>query len=148
MGRPKCDAVKMLKIILFAFVKGGYASQRELEKRCKTDIRYMWLLNEMKAPSFVTFNNFINNELKDSTENIFQEINGYISAKGNVDTTYVYIDGTKIEANANRYTWVWKKSCLKNRSKVYERLTALIQKSMMKFYLITGSSLKPVMNMR
>jgi len=39
----------------------------------------------------------------------------------------VYIDGTKIEANANRYKWVWKKSCLKNRSEVYEKLTALIQ---------------------
>lgn len=128
MGRPKCDAVKMLKIILFAFMEGGYATLRELEKRCKTDIRYMWLLDEMKAPSFMTFGNFINNELKDSIEDIFREINGYIFAKENVDTAHVYIDGTKIEANANRYTWVWKKSCLKNRSKVYAKLTALIQK--------------------
>ena len=51
MGRPRCDAEKLLKIILFAFMEGGYSSLRELEKRCKTDIRYMWLLDEMKAPS-------------------------------------------------------------------------------------------------
>jgi len=128
MGRPRCDAVKLLKIILFAFMEHGYISLRKLAKLCKTDIRYMWLLDGMKAPSFMTFSNFINNELKDSIEDIFREINAYIFAKESVDTSHVYIDGTKIEANANRYTWVWKKSCLKNRSKVYEKLTVLIQK--------------------
>ena len=127
MGRPRCDAVKLLKIILFAFMELGYVSLRMLEKLCKTDIRYMWLLDGMKAPSFMTFGNFINDELKASIEDIFREINGYIFAKEGVDTAHVYIDGTKIEANANRYTWVWKKSCLKNRIKVYEKLSALIR---------------------
>ena len=64
MGRPRCDAYKMLKIILFAFMEGGYESLRELEKRCKTDIRYIWMLDGMKAPSFSSFGNFIRNELK------------------------------------------------------------------------------------
>ena len=39
-----------------------------------------------------------------------------------------YIDGTKIEANANRYTWVWKKSCLKSRDKVYAKISELIER--------------------
>jgi len=39
---------------------------------------------------------------------------------------HAYIDGTKIEANANRYTWVWKKSCIRNRDKVFEKLSLLI----------------------
>ena len=127
MGRPRCDAEILLKIILFAFMEGGYSSLRELEKRCKTDIRYMWLLNDMKAPSFMTFGNFIRHELKNSIDDIFREINSYIFASEGVDTAHVYIDGTKIEANANRYTWVWKKSCLKSREKVYEKLSALIR---------------------
>ena len=39
---------------------------------------------------------------------------------------HTYIDGTKIEANANRYTWVWKKSCMKNRQKVFDKISILI----------------------
>ena len=128
MGRPRCDAEKLLKIILFAFMEGGYSSLRELEKRCRTDIRYMWLLDEMKAPSFMTFGNFIRYELNGCIEDIFREINGYIFAKEGVDTSHVYIDGTKIEANANRYTWVWKKSCLKSRDKVYAKISELIER--------------------
>jgi len=62
----------------------------------------MRLLDEMKAPSFMTFGSFINNELKGSIEYIFGEINGYIFAKDNADTSHVYIDGAKIEAKANR----------------------------------------------
>ena len=43
-----------------------------------------------------------------------------------MDLQHTYIDGTKIEANANRYTWVWKKSCVKNRQKVFDKISLLI----------------------
>ena len=43
-----------------------------------------------------------------------------------VDLEHTYIDGTKIEANANKYTWVWKKSCIKNRGKVFGKISELI----------------------
>ena len=125
-GRPGCDKQKLLKVILFAFMEHGISSLRDLQKRCKTDIRYMYLLDGMKAPSFVTFGNLIRNELTDSIEQIFIDINQYIFEKDQVDLEHTYIDGTKIEANANRYTWVWKKSCLKNRLKVFEKLSELI----------------------
>ena len=112
-GRPRCDEQKLLKVILFAFMEHGISSLREIEKLCRTDIRYMYLLDDMKAPSFATFGNLIRNELTASIEQIFIDIN-------------TYIDGTKIEANANRYTWVWKKSCLRNRDKVFEKISLLI----------------------
>ena len=67
-----------------------------------------------------------NKELSGSIDQIFNDINSYIFAREKVDTDHVYIDGTKIEANANKYTWVWKKSCIKSRNKVFERLTSLI----------------------
>ena len=88
-------------------MEGGYSSLRELEKRYRTDIWYMWLLDEMEAPSFMTFGNFIRHELKSSITDIFCEINGYIFGSEGVDTEHVYIDGTKIEANANRYMSQW-----------------------------------------
>ena len=125
-GRPRCDEQKLLKVILFAFMEHGISSLREIEKLCRTDIRYMYLLDDMKAPSFATFGNLIRNELTASIEQIFIDINTYIFQKDHVDLEHTYIDGTKIEANANRYTWVWKKSCLRNRDKVFEKISLLI----------------------
>lgn len=125
-GRPRCDAQKLLKVILFAFMEHGISSLRDIEKLCRNDIRYMYLLDDMKAPSFATFGNFIRNELTFSIEEIFNDINKYIFEQDHVDLNHTYIDGTKIEANANRYTWVWKKSCIKNRDKVFEKISLLI----------------------
>jgi len=125
-GRPRCDAEKLLKAILFAFMENGISSLRDIEKLCKNDIRYMYLLDGMNAPSFATFGNFIRNELTTTIEYIFNDINAYIFERDKVDLDHAYIDGTKIEANANRYTWVWKKSCIKNRNKVFVKLSELI----------------------
>ena len=125
-GRPRCDAEKLLKVILFAFMEHGISSLRDIEKICKTDIRYMYLLDEMKAPSFATFGNFIRNELTNTIEQIFIDINTYIFHQEHVDLNHTYIDETKIEANANRYTWVWKKSCIKNRDKMFVKISELI----------------------
>ena len=127
-GRPRCDAQKLLKVILFAFMEHGISSLRDIEKLCRNDIRFLYLLDGMNAPSFATFGNFIRNELTASVEEIFKEINRYIFEKEQVDLEHTYIDGTKIEANANRYTWVWKKSCVRNRDKVFDKLSALIDK--------------------
>lgn len=103
-GRPRCDEQKLLKVILFAFMENGICSLREIEKLCRNDIRYMYLLDGIKAPSFATFGNLIRNKLTDSIEQIFKDINAYIFDKDHVDLHHTYIDGTKIEANANRYT--------------------------------------------
>ena len=125
-GRPRCDEQKLLKVIFFAFMEHGICSLRYIEKLCRNDIRYMYLLDGMKAPSFATFGNMIRKELTDSIEQIFLDMNTYIFEKDHVDLQHTYIDGTKIEANANRYTWVWKKSCTKNRGKVFEKISTLI----------------------
>ena len=127
-GRPRYNRTNLLKIILFSFMENGYLSLRGIEKSCKTDIRYMWLLDDMKAPSFVTIGNFIRDDLTSSIEDIFVEINKVIFEKDNVDLSHTYIDGTKIEANANKYTWVWKKSCITNRDKTFIKITEIIEK--------------------
>ena len=125
-GRLRCDEHKLLKVILFAFMEYGICSLRNIERLCRNDIRYMYLLDGIKAPSFATFGNIIRNELTDSIEQVFWDVNTYIFEKDHVDLEHTYIDGTKIEANANRYTWVWKKSCTKNRGKVFEKISTLI----------------------
>lgn len=126
IGRPRCDAHRLLKVILFAFMENGCASLREIQKLCKTDIRYMYLLDGMKAPSFVTIGNFIRHELVNSIDEIFKDLNAYLFGQEKVDLEHVYIDGSKFEANANRYTWVWKKSCVTNRQKIFAKVSELI----------------------
>ena len=125
-GRPRYDSYALMKVILFAFMENGYVSTREIEKSCKTDIRYMWLLQTLEAPSHMTIANFMNNNLKGNIDGIFEKINEYIFEEKDVDLNHVYIDGTKIRANANMYSWVWKKSCQKNRDNVFGKVTKLI----------------------
>ena len=80
-GRPRCDQQKLLKVILFTFMEHGICSLREIEKLCRNDIRYMYLLDGMKAPSFATFGNVIRNELTNTIEQIFLDVNTYIFEK-------------------------------------------------------------------
>ena len=89
-GRPGFDSVKLLKIILFAFMENGYASVRNIERLCKTDIRFIWLPDGLKAPSYSTVSNFMNEILLDSIEDILNDINSYILQKDSVDLTQVY----------------------------------------------------------
>ena len=126
-GRRRFDSETLLKVILFGFMEHGYVSTREIEKLCKTDIRFMWLLQEEKAPSHMTIDNFMNHCLTDSIEEIFNEINRYIFEVEAVDLEHIYIDGTKLEANANKYSWVWKKSSLKNRQKTFDKISVLLK---------------------
>ena len=126
-GRPRYDREKLLKIVLFAFMEFGYCSVRQIQKLCDTDIRFLWLLDEEEAPSHMTISNFIHNELSSSLEEIFNDINSYMFSQQNVDLEHVYIDGTKLEANANKYTWVWKKSCIKSRNNTFMKLSALLE---------------------
>jgi len=126
-GRPRYDREKLLKLVLFAFMEEGYPSLRQIEKLCRTDIRFMWIRDEMAVPSYATICNFINEELSSTLEEIAQDINRYIFGEEDVDLNHVYIDGTKIEANANKYSWVWKKSCQKSILREFAKLTKVFQ---------------------
>ena len=124
-GRIRYNPVDMLKTVLFAFADKGYCSLRELEDNCKVNIRYMYLMN-WKTPSYRTFGYFINEVLSDSIEEIFRDINQAIFKAEKVDLAHIYIDGTKLEANANKYSWVWKKATEKSRYRLFGKITALL----------------------
>ena len=125
LGRPGYSRVNMLKTILFGFMDSGYASLRELEDRCKVNIRYMYLM-DYETPSYRAFGYFINEELRESIEDIFKAVVEYIRKTEHVDMQHLYIDGSKFEANANKYTWVWKKGTEKSRYKLFGKITALL----------------------
>jgi transposase len=120
-GRTGYNPEMLLKVILFAQME-NIRSLRGIEKACKTDIRFMWLAHEEK-PTHTTIANFINQELKGNIETVFRDINEILVKKAKIDLETSYIDGTKIEANANKYKWVWLKSSLKLREKLYLKIT-------------------------
>lgn len=125
-GRLRYNPVNMLKTVLFGFMTSGYCSLRELEDNCKVNIRFMYLMDH-QTPSYRTFGYFINEILQDKIENIFNDINHAIFNEEHVDLQHLYIDGSKFEANANKYTWVQKKATEKFRYKLYEKITAEIE---------------------
>lgn len=125
-GRLRYNPVSMLKTVLFGFMTNGYISLRELEDQCKINLRFMYLM-EHQTPSYRTFGYFINEVIGDSVEEIFSDINRKIFEKEHVDLQHLYIDGSKFEANANKYSWVWKKSTEKSRYRLFEKITTLFQ---------------------
>ena len=123
-GRIRYNPTNMLKTVLFGFMSNGYISLRELADNCKVNLRYMYLMDH-QTPSYRTFGYFINNILSHSIEELFCGINKKIFSEEHVDLSHLYIDGSKFEANANKYSWVWKKATEKFRYKLYSKITAL-----------------------
>lgn len=100
----------------------------EIEELCYTDIRFRWLLQDQKdRHSHMTISNFINKHFLSSIESIFYDISNYLVKTEKIDTDHIYIDGTKIEANANKYTWVWKNACLSSRDKLFKKISNVIK---------------------
>ena len=125
-GRPGYDRVNMLKTVLFGFMEHGYAALRTLDDACRVNLRYMYLM-DWETPSYGAFGYFIREELQKSIEDIFRAINRCIFKKEHVDLQHLYIDGTKLEANANKYSFVWKKGTEKSRYKLFKKITVLLE---------------------
>lgn len=123
-GRLRYNPVNMLKTVLFGFMTKGYMSLRELEENCKINIRFMYLMDN-ERPTYRTFSYFINDVLGECMENIFADINKKIFETEGVDLNHLYIDGSKFEANANKYSWVWKKATEKSRYRLFDKITVL-----------------------
>ena len=127
MGRPGYNRVNMLKTILFGFMDTGYASLRELEDRCRVNLRYMYLMDQ-ETPSYRAFSYFINEEIKESAQDIFKAVISYIQAAEGTDLQHLYIDGSKFEANANKYTFVWRGSLNYHLAGLLDAIDALYAK--------------------
>jgi len=116
----------MLKLILFCQME-NITSLRDMAKAAQHDIRIMWLTDEL-MPSHQAISTFMKHRLKDQVENIFYDLNRYIIDQEKIDTKTLFIDGTKIEANANKYKFIWKGSIEKFRDKLYHKITKEIQR--------------------
>ena len=123
-GRCPYHPKMMLKVIIYAYMNNIY-SCRKIEGQLQRDIHYIWLAAQ-ERPDFITINRF-RNRVKNEINNIFTQIVLVLADKGFVTLEVEYIDGTKIESKANKYTFVWRKTVEKNRAKLQEKIRILLQ---------------------
>ncbi len=100
-GTTAYHPVMMLKVVIYGYMEGVYTS-RKIGKALKENINFMWL-SGMQRPNFRTINEFRSNRLKRTIKEIFKEVVKVAMELGLVDLEKMFVDGTKIEANANRY---------------------------------------------
>ena len=127
-GKIKKDQVsprQLLKIVIYAGMNRIYSS-RDIEKSCRRDINFMYLLEGKPSPDHATIARFISLHLSQCSSNILAEVSNILYELGEISGRHIFIDGTKIESAANRYTFVWKKAVTKNQTKLFAKITELI----------------------
>ena len=102
---PKVPPKILFKVMVFAAAQGVY-SLRSISEQCRVNIEYMRLLEGYPAPSHMTFGCFFHRIPIAVLRQLFVQFVHQLSLLDSVDFTEWYIDGTKMEANANRYTFV------------------------------------------
>ena len=115
----------MLKIMLYAYHEGKEISSRTIEKNCRRDINYMYLLEGRPAPDHAAIARFRTKHFAKCAQSFLSQMTLLLYELNQITTTEVFIDGTKIEAAANKYTFVWKKSVTKHQAR-FLRKTALL----------------------
>lgn len=113
----------LLKVLVYSYLSNVYSS-RKMESALKENIHFMWL-SGMNKPDHNTLNRFRSERLKNVLKEIFAQVVLLLVDSGHISLQQVYIDGTKIESKANRYTFVWGNAIKTNKAKMAEQLKAL-----------------------
>ena len=113
----------LLKVLIYAYLKNVFSS-RKIEELLKENIHMMWI-SGMNKPDHHTINRFRSERLKKVLEKIFGQIVMLLVEAEQLSIKEIYVDGTKLEAQANKYTFVWSKTVKKNKARIREQLKAL-----------------------
>ena len=109
-GRNEYPPRILTKLLVYGYARHIYSS-REIERACRENINFMYLLEGYKAPDHNTIARFRSKIFPQVKERLMRELVEKLYEMGEIDLKNVFIDGTKIEANAGRYTFVWKSEC-------------------------------------
>ena len=124
-GNSAFNPKMMLKVLVFAYLSNVYTSRR-IEELLKRDIYFMWLAG-MKRPDFRTINYYRGKRLKEGFDAVFTQVVRLLHEEGFVSLKVQYIDGTKIESVANKYTFVWRGSVEKYDARLKAKTEALLR---------------------
>ena len=143
-GRTGYNPYNLFAAIIYCFSKFK-ASLRDIEDKCIFDIRVCYIM-EGYIPDHSTIGNFINKYIVPFQCEIFTTINKQIIKELNLKINDIYNDGTKFEANANKYKFVWKPTTFHKR--LDEKIKALLKEMKMNYTndFIQASELYSLMN--
>lgn len=114
----------LLKILFYAYLNNVY-SCRKIAAQLEQNIYYIWLSGDQQ-PNFRTINNFRSLRLKQSIHKLFVQIVFILVDMGYISLKELYVDGTKLESRANRYTFVWRKSVERNKAKLESKIHGIL----------------------
>lgn len=116
---------QLLKIVLYAYMEGIYSSRR-IEKACRSNIYFMYLLEGMPAPDHATLDRFVRLHFAPCAKHILAHMSAWLFSLGEISGKHLFVVGTKIESKAGRYTSVWKKAVTKNMQKLMDKTLLLV----------------------
>ena len=114
----------LLKVITYAYLDNVYSGRR-METLLSENVAYMWL-SGMNRPDFRTINLFRSKRLKGVFEGIFTQVVTMLNEEGLVSLDVQYVDGTKIESAANKYTFVWRKRVERSKAKLESQIRVVL----------------------
>lgn len=117
---------QLFKIMVYASMNRIYSS-REIETACRRDINFMYLLEGKPAPDHATFARFISLHFAQCSKKTLAEVSKFLYSLGEISGKSIFIDGTKIESVANKYTFIWKKAVTKNQAKLFDKILVLVE---------------------
>lgn len=117
---------QLFKIMVYASMNRIYSS-RDIETACRRDINFMYLLEGKPVPDHATFARFISLHFAQCSKNILADVTDFLYSLGEISGKSIFIDGTKIESVANKYTFVWRKAVTKNQAKLLDKILVLVE---------------------
>ncbi|RME58688.1 IS1182 family transposase [Candidatus Parcubacteria bacterium] len=114
----------MLKVLIYAYTQKRFTS-RQIAKALREDVVFMWLSGNNR-PDFRTINHFRSSRLKESIDSIFASLVAWLHEQGYINLEQYFQDGTKMEANANKYSYVWRKSVRRYKKRLKEKIQGLL----------------------
>jgi transposase len=124
-GASRYHPEMMTRLFVYGYMT-KICSSRMLAKAARETVMFMWLSGNQR-PDFRTLNEFRGKMLKEVMEEIFVTAVKMLKAKGYIKLENYFVDGTKIESAAGRYTFVWKKAVETNEKKLDEKLRTYIR---------------------
>ena len=122
LGRKSAvDPQVLFEVLVYGYLCGIYSS-RKLEEACRYRVDFMWLLGDEKAPDHSTLARFRTGRCREALEELFYQLVRKLEEMGETDHRTVFVDGTKLESRAGRYTFVWRKNVEKQLGKVKEQV--------------------------
>jgi transposase/predicted RNA-binding Zn-ribbon protein involved in translation (DUF1610 family) len=124
-GAPSYHPKLMLKVIIYGYCCKLFSCRR-IARALRQDVTFMWLAG-MMCPDFNTVNRFRSNYLSPIIEDVFTEVLDFLHEHGYIKFEDYFVDGTKLEADAGKYTYVWKKNTQRYKKQLKERVAGLLK---------------------